>query len=138
MTNNVMKQLSRKLPHPMGPIPKDGPNITNIPKIIGPIAFQVNRFSAQEPCLRQPTHFKHFKGKLIIVTHRHLQTTSFCHLEQCLSFLGCDGEWFFQINMASELKALLGKLEMALWRSGDVDHLWLRSPQHFPQIAKAV
>src|SRR6266568_3541733 len=68
---------------------------------------------------------------------RHLQTASFSKFNQRLRFFSGDSKRLFQINVTSELKALLGELKMTLWRRCNVDHLRPSSSEHFLQIRKA-
>src|SRR5207249_5168553 len=67
----------------------------------------------------------------------HLQTASFSKFNQLFRLFSRNGKRLFQINVAPEFKALLGELEMTLWRSCNVDHLRVSTLEHFLHIRKA-
>src|SRR6266404_9779546 len=101
------------------------------------MAFQVNGLSAKKSLLDQAAHFEHLKRELIIMARCYLQITGFSELNQRISFLRRDRERFFQIDVASPLKTLLGDREMTLGRARDVNHVWRSRFQQFRQIGKA-
>src|SRR2546421_7641324 len=81
MADNIMKQLSWELAHPVGTVAKDWPHVIRISQIVRPIALQVNWLPSQNPLFHKTAHFKHFKRELIVVADRHLAATAVSELD---------------------------------------------------------
>ena len=64
------------------------------------------------------------------------QIATLCHPNQRFRLPGCDGERFFQIDIASGFEALSGKRIMALWRSSDMNDIRCSRFQQFLEIGE--
>src|SRR5438552_8088577 len=109
VADNIMKQLSGQLSHPMLAVSKHRSNVAQITQIVRPVALEMDWLTPQKSLLHQTAHFQHFKSELVIMANRHPQATTICQPDQLFGFICRDREWLLKVNVASELKTLPGQ-----------------------------